>query len=168
MLAVLFIVAFVGMLAFAVDYGYLLKVRTDLQRAADAAALAAVQDLTPAANRSQDLDAARATARTYTQKNLEDPSFQVAAEDIEIGRFDPQTIYSHVTLLNTGTFDAVRVTLRRNGSMNPLVPLFFARVIGHDASPCRRRRRRYCRRRRSWSRVPTCFPSPRPWISGRV
>ena len=74
------------------------------------------------------------TARAFAQNNLEDASFQIADADIEIGRFDPATIYSSVSLLNDGTFDAVRVTLRRDGSTNPLVPLFFARALGRDSS----------------------------------
>ena len=44
---------------------------TDLQRAADAAALAAVQDLIPSDDGDQDLAQARATARTFAQSNLE-------------------------------------------------------------------------------------------------
>ncbi len=76
----------------------------------------------------------RATARTYAQENLNDPSFQVATSDIQIGRYDPQSIYSGVTLLNDGTFDAVRVTLRRDGAVNSSVPLFFARVWGKNQS----------------------------------
>ena len=44
-IAALMMTVLVGMVAFAVDYGYILKVRTDLQRSADASALAAVQDL---------------------------------------------------------------------------------------------------------------------------
>ena len=62
--------------------------------------------------------------------NLADSSFQVATADIQIGRYDPQTIYTNLTLLNTGTFDTVRVTLRRDGATNPNVPLFFARLLG--------------------------------------
>lgn len=131
-LAALLMTALVGMVAFAVDYGYLVKVRTDLQRSADASALAAVQDLIRKPDGTQDLNAARETARTYARDNLDDDSIQVATEDIEIGRYDPATIYSDITLLNTGTFDTVRVTVRRDGSSNPTVPLFFARVLGVD------------------------------------
>jgi len=140
-LAALLMTFLIGMVAFAIDYGYLVKVRTDLQRAADAAALAAVQDLVPAANGWQDLCRTRATALAYAQRNLNDTSFRIADTDLEIGWFDPETIYSHVTLFtvatsatgwpsSTGTLDAVRVTLRRDGESNPLVPLFFARVLG--------------------------------------
>ena len=133
-LAAVMMAALVGLVAFAVDYGYLLKIRTDLQRSADAAALAAVRDLIRKQDGTQDLNQVRETVRTYAQDNLEDPSFQVASGDIEIGRYDPQSIYSNVTLLNTGTFDTVRVTLRRDGVANPSVPLFFARLLGTDQS----------------------------------
>lgn len=129
-LSALMMVAMVGLIAFTVDYGYLLKVRTDLQRSADAAALAAVQDLIRKPDGTQDLNKARATVITYARNNVDDSSFQVASADILIGRYDPATIYSGSTLLNTGTFDTVRVTLRRDGATNPKAPLFFARVLG--------------------------------------
>ena len=129
-----------GMVAFAVDFGYVLKIKTDMQRAADASALAAVQVLAPSPTGDQDLNATRATARAYANSNLAAPgdadsvngagAFNVAEDDIEIGRYNPDTIYSNVTLLNSGVLDAVRVTLRRDGIVNPRVPLFFGRVFG--------------------------------------
>ena len=129
-------VVLLGMAAFAVDYGYLLKMRTDLQRAADASALAAVQTLVPSPTGVQDLDGTRTTARAYANMNLQAPggaqSFNVTDGDIEIGRYDPDTIYTNVTLLNDGIFDSVRVTLRRDGVVNARVPLFFGRAIGID------------------------------------
>ncbi len=117
----------------SVDYGYLLKVETDLQRCADAAALAAVQDLIPADDGSQDLDAVRAAAKLYAQSNL-GFGFQVLDSDIEIGRYDETTIYSNVTLLNTGVYDSVRITLRRDSQANSQVALFFAPLLGVQQS----------------------------------
>ena len=128
-LITLLMVPLLAMVAFSVDYGFLLKVDCDLQRCADHAALASVQDLVPAADGTQDLALVRATVRNYVAMNLH-PSFQVLDSDIEIGRFDPATIYSNVTLLNDGIFDAVRVTLRHNTSANSPVPLFFGPVLG--------------------------------------
>jgi Flp pilus assembly protein TadG len=117
--------------ALAVDCGYLLKVRTDLQSAADAAALAAVRELVPESGGAQDTNAARDTARTYGQDNMGgSSSFTINDADIEIGRYDPSTIYSDVSLLSSGTFDAVRVTVRRDDSANSAVQLYFARLIG--------------------------------------
>src|SRR5688572_17007223 len=80
-LSALMMSALVGMVAFAVDYGYLLKVRTDLQRSADASALAAVRDLIRQPDGTQDLNKARETARAYARDNLDDASIQVASED---------------------------------------------------------------------------------------
>ena len=128
-LVALMMIFFVAMISFAIDYGYILTMETDLQRAADAAALAAVQDLLPQADGSQDLDAVRAAVRTYAEDNL-DSGFQVSDADIQIGRFDTSTIYQNVTLLNSGVFDAVRVTLRRDGAVNDRFPLFFAQILG--------------------------------------
>lgn len=131
-LAAVMLTVLLGAIAFAVDYGYLVKVRTDLQRAADAASLAATQDLIRLADGGQDLSQARATAREYARVNLGDPGFQIADADIEFGRFDPDTVYSSVNILNNGTLDTVRVTLRRDGESNPLVSLMFARVLGRQ------------------------------------
>jgi Flp pilus assembly protein TadG len=133
-LTAVMMIMLVGMVAFAVDYGYLVKVRTDMQRAADAAALAAARDLIPSPYGDQYFGTARATALSYTRQNLNDATFGIAESDIEFGRFDPATIYSQVTLLPTGIADTVRVTLRRDGATNPLVPLFFACVLGTRTS----------------------------------
>jgi hypothetical protein len=122
-----------GMIAFAVDYGYLLKVRCDLQRSADCTALAAVQDLTPDTLGYQDLGAVRATIQDYVAQNI-DNSFTVLDSDIDIGRYDSSTIYSNVSLLNTGIFDTVRVTLRRDSQANNPVSLFFSRVFGSNSA----------------------------------
>jgi len=124
-----------AMTSFAVDYGYLLVVQTDLQRAADAAAIAAVQDLIPAADGTQDLAAVRARVREYAALNYPDvTSFQVLDADIQIGRYDPATIYSNITLLETGVLDTVQVTLRRDALANSPVALFFAPILGIKTS----------------------------------
>ena len=125
--------ALLSMVAFSLDYGVLLKTRSDLQRVADSAALAALQDLVPASDGTQDLVATAATVRSYAEANT-DASFQILNSDIQIGRFDPATIYSQVTLLNDGVFDAVRVTVRRDTQANSPVAHFFAPVFGRQNS----------------------------------
>lgn len=121
----------IAMLAFAVDCGFLLKSRADLQRSADAAALAAVRDLVPDSFGNQDLDAVRARVREYAANNLPElDGFDVLDADIEIGRYEPSTIYSNLTLLDSGIYDTVRVTLRRDGSANDPVTLFFGGIFG--------------------------------------
>lgn len=137
-LAAVLMVPLVGMLAFAVDYGYLLQQRASLQRAADAAALAAVRDLVPDSDGDQDFDAVRATVRTYAADNITDiDDFSVLDADIEMGRYDPDTIYSSVNLMDDGTYDTVRVTLRRDSQANAPVALFFAHIFGIGQSDVR-------------------------------
>jgi hypothetical protein len=96
---------------------------------ADAGALAAMQDLLPADDGTQDLTAVRATVRSYVALNVDTP-LEVLESDIEIGRYDPSSIYSGVTLLDWGIYDTARVTLRRDGQVNSPVSLFFTKVFG--------------------------------------
>lgn len=124
-----------GMVAFTVDYGYLLKKRADLQRAADAAALAAVRDLVPDSSGYQDLARVRALVREYAALNISEvENFTVLDSDIQIGRYDPATVYDNFTLLNSGTFDTVIVTLRFDNQANSPVSLFFAKILGINES----------------------------------
>jgi hypothetical protein len=129
--AALLIPVFIGMLAFSIDCGYLLNKRSGLQRAADAAALAAVRDLVPNPDGTQDLDTVRSTIRQFAATNLTDVGdFTVLDSDIEIGRYNPATIYTDLEILDSGIFDTVRVTLRRDSTANSSVSLFFAGIFG--------------------------------------
>ena len=119
------------LLALFVDYGFLLYVRTDLQRVADQAALAAVYEVTPSSNGSQDTQAVRAAVLEYVQQNLGN-DFQVRNSDIEIGRYNPESIYSQVDILDDGIADTVRCTIRRKSSVNSPVTLYFARLFDND------------------------------------
>lgn len=122
-----------ALLAFSIDYGFLLYLRTDLQRVADQAALAAARDLTPDAYGNQDLQKVRDTVRQYVAKNL-GADFDVQDADIEIGRYNPTTVYSSVDLLSTGVLDTVRVRLHRDDFANSSVSLYFARLFGDNQS----------------------------------
>ncbi len=133
-LAAFLMIPMLAMVALAVDYAYLLNVRTDLQRAADASALAAVRDLAPSSDGSQDLNAVRARVREYAAANLNSEGFTVLDSDMVIGRYDPATVYTNFTIKNDGIFDTVRVTLRRDTQANSPVSLFFARILGIDTS----------------------------------
>ena len=73
-LTAVLVLPLLGMLAFSIDVGFLLKKRAELQRAADAAALAAVVDLVPDPYGNQDLDKVRATVRQYAADNITDIS----------------------------------------------------------------------------------------------
>jgi len=136
-LAAVMMTALLGMAAFSVDYGYILTARTDLQTAADAAVLAAARELVADENGCQyhSILATREKVREYANANINGAEwFQIPDVDIEVGRFDPSTIYSGgpLTLLQDGVFDTVRVTLRRDGVSNDCIPLFFARALGSN------------------------------------
>lgn len=133
-LAAFLVIPLMGMVAFAVDYAYLLKKKTELQRAADAAALASVRELVPDSNGYQDYSAVRAKVRQYARANMGNSNFSVPDNDIEIGRFERATVYTNFTILSTGVADTVRVTLRHDNTANSPVGLFFARVLGINSS----------------------------------
>lgn len=136
------IVPLLGMMAFSIDYGFLRVVKSDLQRSADAACLAAVIELVPDPYGVQHVDQVKATLREYVQNNMAtaadgSASFVVLDSDIDIGRYDENTIYDPgpVTIHPDGEFDTVRVTLRRDATANGPVSLFFANVIGISDQP---------------------------------
>ena len=136
-LAAVMLTMLLGMAAFSVDYGYTLTARADLQGAADAAVLAAARELTPDNYGWQGYSEyhAREMVRNFANSNINaGGSFQIPDADIEIGRYDPATIYSDgpLTLLDDGILDTVRVTLRQDGVTNDSIPLFFARALGFD------------------------------------
>ncbi|MBM4005759.1 MAG: hypothetical protein FJ295_21145 [Planctomycetes bacterium] len=134
-LSAILLVPIMGLAALAIDYAYLLTVRTELQRAADAAALAGVRELTPDSNGNQNLSAVTDVIRTYAANNLPNVSnFTVRDADIAYGRIDPLTAYTGFTLLNNGIYDTVQVTLRRDSLANAPVSLFFARILGINGS----------------------------------
>lgn len=122
-----------GFIALAVDYGFLLYIRADLQRSADHAVLAAVRDLEPSFDGSQDLDQVRATLREFAQLNA-GAAISILDNDIQIGRFNPLTVYTELELLDDGVFDTVVLTLRRDDLANSSVSLFFAKLFGNQTT----------------------------------
>jgi hypothetical protein len=140
-LTAILMIAMFGMLALAVDIGYLHVVRTQLQSSADAAALAATWDLIDegALGGSPDpyLEAlAEATARQYASLNpVAGVSPTLSAEDLVIGRlanpFDPN---AQITFGDPSRYNAIEVNVRRTAGQNGEVALFFARVLGIASS----------------------------------
>lgn len=138
-LSALMTVVFMGMVAFAVDLGYLSNGKAELQRTADAAALAAAADLvyngqpgTPV-NLTSGIANSRIDAAAYASFNpvcssspIVDPS-----GDVVVGYMaDPRQPGSTMTFDTPNLFNAVQVTVNRNSAENGLVPYFFARIFG--------------------------------------
>ncbi len=125
----------VGFAALTIDVGYMLLVRTQLQSAADAAALAGVSayldDVALAEDQSGLIRLATWRAQETSRRNESagDPTI-LETMDVTLGRhdFDNRT----GPLLSDGRWNAVQVTVRRTrGGSNGPVRLFFAGIFGY-------------------------------------
>jgi hypothetical protein len=120
--AALTLVGLLGVASLAIDIGHLLYVRTRLQATADAAALAAAQEIPDEPN-------ARSVAQHYAGLNESGDASVLADDDVELGRWE----------IGTGLFtpdeeppNAVHVVVRRSAVNDNPVGTWFARVIGID------------------------------------
>ena len=125
----------IGMVAFAIDTGYIALYKTRMQRAADAAALAGAMKALVPPGEPQDAAAVRAEVRKYIDLNM--PGLTVRDEDIKLARYTPyyepanRLSYSYSTAQPA---NAVQVTLRRDSVQNNPLKLFFAPVIGSKSA----------------------------------
>jgi Flp pilus assembly protein TadG len=143
MTAVLMIVL-IAFVALAVDIGYLYTVRNELQRSADAAAIAATWELIDKDNQppgTQTADTLAANARTkaaqYAALNkVAASSPGLSNEDVSVGYMsNPSDPNSAMVATPYGKLpNAVFVRVQRTNDQNGRVPLFFARAIGFDSS----------------------------------
>jgi hypothetical protein len=129
-----------GFAALAIDLGVLYVTRAELQRAADAGALAGASCYYTDAGLAQDIteliymidERARSSSvlnRTLREGTLLDDT------DIVIGTYDHQYTWASLDTSGAAPFNAVNVTTRRTeGSANGSVVLFFARVFGISQS----------------------------------
>jgi len=135
--AIMMVVMF-AMLAFGVDIGYMMLVRTQLQSSADASALAATQELfnshfvTPEPLINSTLEQTKTMARYYAASNCAGGvACSLADADITVGRLDLSAgPTAALTFANPSRYNAVQVRVQRTGEQNGEVPLFFARVMG--------------------------------------
>jgi hypothetical protein len=138
-LSAFLMVVLVGLLAFAVDVGYIYVARTQLQRSADAAAMAGAWELLDeealagAASATLATDA-RAKAEEFAGFNaVLTSSPALGNEDVTVG-YIANPLVPGWTMQSAGYAkpNAVRVSVRRQEGQNGEVPLFFARVLGHE------------------------------------
>jgi Flp pilus assembly protein TadG len=150
--AAILVVVLIGMVAFAVDTGYIVLTRTELQSAADAAALAGADPLMSASIQYQmaaqnpqnavndyqtiilnsAMRSARAQAKQYAADNGAGgvSSLTLSDSDIEFGYMDASYNYTAYDANNPVFPNTIKVTLRRDSSANGTLGLFFAPVIG--------------------------------------
>jgi Flp pilus assembly protein TadG len=140
LLTVFFLVVLLAIVALSVDVGYLMLVRTELQRSADAAALAAANELIDLGELEENSDPtatylkAQNAARLYTSRNpaggqelVLPANEQNAPEgDLVLGRLSDSSGQFDTT---AQVYNAVKVRVRRDSIANGRVPLFFAPVI---------------------------------------
>jgi Flp pilus assembly protein TadG len=144
-LAALFSIVLLGVVAFAVDIGYVLSCKEEMQRTADSAALAAAWDygkqLSEGQPSYQAVTSARGVAVNYASYNKvgnNGPTVQSNSGNSPDGGI----VFGYVsdlggsaTTFETGDsslYNAVRVKVERNSSVNGQVPLFFAKIFGRS------------------------------------
>jgi len=147
-MAALLLMVLVGMMAFAVDIGWVALTRSELQHAADGAALAAAGQLLDKyvlyyqANQTNQADvlssakkAAISAAKNYAGYNSAGgvASLELKDADIEFGFTDASGQYASEAK-SSGFLNTVKVTLRRDGNANGSLPLIFARVFGSNST----------------------------------
>ncbi|HKD36228.1 MAG TPA: pilus assembly protein TadG-related protein [Pirellulales bacterium] len=143
-LMALLAVPFLGMVAFAVDVAWIVQSRSDLQNAADAAALAGAEQLMNGSvlyslpsqtQKATILMSSETIAKTYA-KNFAGyntaggvSSLTLNDSDIQFGFTDGQLNYTPAPTY-TGFPNTVKVTMRLDSQANGTLKLFFAPIFG--------------------------------------
>lgn len=137
----------ITLLAFAVDLGYINIARTELQRAADAAAMAAAWELidnsvSSTVDLGAEISTARQVAANYAAKNkvtaavpsIDQNASNSTSGDVVVGYIaNPKDSTSPMVYSDMNAANAVQVKIRKDSTTNGKVPYFFARVLGLDS-----------------------------------
>ncbi len=149
-MTVILLVFVLGIVALAVDVGYLQVAKVQLQQSADAAALAAVSELVDneALSTTPDLTDEIASARNLAveyagankvgqSKPLVDPNVSNdPSGEVVIGYLpNPSNPSATMDLSQRQRFNAVRVTVQRTASRNGEVGMHFPRIFGIESEP---------------------------------
>jgi Flp pilus assembly protein TadG len=116
-----------GMVAFAVDLGYIAYARTELQRTADAVALSAAAKL-------PSLDAARSAGIATAQSNSSTISPTLTDASFEFGHWSRITSKFTTPTPAYRNTNAVRVTIKRTTANGNPLNLFYGRVLGKQTT----------------------------------
>jgi len=122
LMAAMLAVVMLAMIAFAVDVGGIVLVRSQLQNAADSSAMAAAATMRLARSEME------AVAREFAGYHVAGGTkVDLVSDDIEYGIWDVST-RTFTPIKTPG--NAVRVTARTDEDVNGRSPLFFARIFG--------------------------------------
>ena len=137
-LTALALVPLLGMAALALDWGRICVAKAELQRTADAAAMAGAWELLQSKAPGGSLDsfvAAEATRSAAAEYAALNKSFGQRLElergDIEVGYLAPG---AELNASAGERFNAVRVRVRRDEGSNGSISMFFAGIIGIDTA----------------------------------
>jgi Flp pilus assembly protein TadG len=137
----LLMVGLVAFLALAVDVGYLYSVRAELQRSADAAAIAAAWELIDkdgaAGTQTATSLSSAATSKASQFASLNTVgscSPALASNDVVVGYMaNPSNPNDPLIATPSGLLpNAVQVRVQRTSAQNGQVPLFFAKALGNE------------------------------------
>ncbi|MGB9687279.1 TadG family pilus assembly protein [Thermogutta sp.] len=124
-LTAVMLVVILALMALAVDLGYVVLVRAQLQAAADSAALAGASQI------AHGFESVFQTADRYARFHTSGGQpLRLLRQDVELGIWDATT--RTFTPTNASP-NAVRVRVRRDALSGNPAPLFFARVLGRQA-----------------------------------
>jgi hypothetical protein len=129
----------VGMVAFAIDTGYVAGTRTQLQRATDAGALAGCEKLGAWSGGAIPDAAAKAEAKKFALAN---ENLTIRDADVRVMRYNPSGVLgSRLSALwsITSPPNCVEITMRRDELANGKLPLFFAPILGQKSADVRAR-----------------------------
>jgi Flp pilus assembly protein TadG len=146
--ALVMMVVLLACVAFAVDVGYLAKTRSEMQRTADAAAIAAAWDLisdealTGDTSMTQTMSNVRSAAVNYTSLNdickknpeIDENTANNVTGDVVVGYLnDLSNANAEWDYSDPSKFNAVKLLVSKTDDKNGEIPLFFARVLGIDS-----------------------------------
>ncbi len=126
----IFLTGLIGTVAFSIDTGYIALAKTRLQRTADAAALAGAATTAVVPGQTQNQTAIKNEVKKFA--TLNSPDLTILDSDIVLCRYTPYYAAGSRLSYDVSTQPAncVRVTMRRDGTANSPLGLFFAPVIG--------------------------------------
>lgn len=126
-----------GFAALAIDVGRVYDARAELQRTADASAMAAAAEL-GSSGEGDPLARAKVAATDYAARNevMNEPLLLDPAADIVFGSASVSPVTGKFVFTAGGPFpNAVRVTARRaTGSPSGAVPVLFANILGIEST----------------------------------
>lgn len=133
-------IVMVAFIALGVDIGYLQNARVELQKAADAAAMAAAWEFadssvavstqsTNARNKAAEFAAANPVCKSAPSVDLN--LANMAGGDIVVGYLaNPSDPNATLDTTDPTKYNAVQIRIRRTSSQNGEVPMFFGRALG--------------------------------------